>query len=111
MQDLLDTCASYADEHDIKFNTNKSVVLVRRNKLMKDATIPKFRLCDNDLSEVDEAKYLGYLINLGPILILTSISNIRSSLSSEICDGSVTDTLEAIKSYTRQLVEETNPYS
>ena len=37
-------------------------MLVRRNRLMEDATIPKFKLCDNDLSEVDEAKYLGHLI-------------------------------------------------
>ena len=27
MQELLDTCVSYADKHDVKFNTNKSVVL------------------------------------------------------------------------------------
>ena len=62
MQELLDTCASYADKHDVKFNTNKSVVLIRRNKAMKDATIPKFRLCGNELSEVNESKYLGHLI-------------------------------------------------
>ena len=35
LQDLLDTCASYADNHDIKFNTSKSVVLIRRNNVLK----------------------------------------------------------------------------
>ena len=62
LQDLLDTCASYADKHDIKFNTTKSVVLIRRNSLLKNAIVPKFRLCDEDLTEVKEAKYLGHLI-------------------------------------------------
>ena len=31
LQDLLDICGEYAKEHDIKFNTKKSVVLIRRN--------------------------------------------------------------------------------
>ena len=62
LQDLLDTCASYADKHDIKFNTTKSVVLIRRNSLLKNAIVPKCRLCDEDLTEVKEAKYLGHLI-------------------------------------------------
>ena len=35
LQDLLNTCASYAENHDIKFNTSKSVVLIRRNNLFK----------------------------------------------------------------------------
>ena len=63
LQELLDTCAMYANEHDIKFNTTKSVVLIRRNNLMKNATIPKLLLCDNELTEVNETKYLGHLIN------------------------------------------------
>ena len=62
LQDLLDVCASYAESHDIKFNTSKSVVLIRRNNLLKNAVIPNFRLCDDDLTEVKETKYLGHLI-------------------------------------------------
>ena len=62
LQDLLDTCAKYAEEHDIKFNTSKSVVLIRINNLLKKSIVPKFRLCDEDLSEVKEAKYLGHII-------------------------------------------------
>ena len=34
LQELLKTCVKYASEHDIKCNTNKSVVLVRRGKLI-----------------------------------------------------------------------------
>ena len=63
LQDLLNICASYADNHDIKFNTTKSVVLIRRNNLLKNALVPKFRLCDADLTEVKETKYLGHIIN------------------------------------------------
>ena len=62
LQDLLDTCAIYAENHDIKFNTSKSVVLIRRNKLLKNAFVPSFRLCNSDLTEVQEVKYLGHLI-------------------------------------------------
>ena len=31
LQELLEICESYAHEHDIKFNTNKSVVMIRKN--------------------------------------------------------------------------------
>ena len=63
LQDLIDTCASYADTHGIKFNTSKSVVLIRRNYLLKNAFVPNFRLCNENLTEVKETKYLGHLIN------------------------------------------------
>ena len=63
LQDLLNICASYADKHDIKFNTTKSVVLIRRNNLLKNAFVPKFRLCNSDLTEVKETKYLGHIIS------------------------------------------------
>ena len=62
LQDLLDICGNYAEKHDIKFNTKKSVVLVRRNKQMKNAVIPKFKLCQELLTEVQEVKYLGHII-------------------------------------------------
>ena len=62
LQDLLDICASYADNHDIKFNTSKSVILIRRNKLLRNAYVPKFKLCNDDLTEVQEVKYLGHLL-------------------------------------------------
>ena len=62
MQDLLDICGEYANKHDIKFNTKKSVVLIRRNKVLKDAVVPKFKLCQEYLTEVKEVKYLGHII-------------------------------------------------
>ena len=62
LQDLLDICGEYADKHDIKFNTKKSVILIRRNKLLKNAVVPKFKLCNEPLTEVNEVKYLGHII-------------------------------------------------
>ena len=62
LQDLLSTCEDYAKNHDILFNTRKSVVLIRRNSMLKNATVPKFKLCGEDLTEVKEAKYLGHYI-------------------------------------------------
>ena len=62
LQDLLDICGEYAKEHDIKFNTKKSVVLIRRNNLLKNAVVPKFRLCQENLTEVKDVKYLGHII-------------------------------------------------
>ena len=52
LQELLVICEKYALEHDIKFNTKKSVVLVRRSKLLKNAIITPFELCNEKLMEV-----------------------------------------------------------
>ena len=62
LQELLSLCEKYAYEHDIIFNTKKSVVLVRRNNLLKNAFIPPFELCNEKLKEVNEVKYLGHFI-------------------------------------------------
>merc|ERR1711942_28733 len=62
LQELLETCEKYAVEHDIIFNTNKSVVMVRRSRLLKTATIPPFKLKNEVLNEVTETKYLGYFL-------------------------------------------------
>ena len=64
LHELLDICGEYAEKHDIKFNTKKkiSVILIRRNKLLKTAIVPKFRLCNEPLTEVNEVKYLGHII-------------------------------------------------
>ena len=61
LQELLEICEKYASEHDIKFNVKKSVVLIR-SKLLKNAIVPKFKLCNEDLTEVNEVKYLGHFI-------------------------------------------------
>ena len=63
LQELLEICESYAHEHDIKFNTNKSVVMIRKNKLLKNASVSPFKLCGENLTEVSHTKYLGYFLS------------------------------------------------
>ena len=63
LQELLETCVKYASEHDIKFNTKKSVVLVRRSNLLKNVIIPSFVLGEDKLTEVNDVKYLGHFIS------------------------------------------------
>ena len=62
LQELLQTCEKFALEHDIIFNTTKSVVMIRRSKLLKSATVKPFRLNNVILAEVTETKYLGYYL-------------------------------------------------
>ena len=62
LQELLVECEEYALEHDILFNTKKSVVMVRRCKLLKSANVKPFKLNKDVLTEVQEAKYLGYFL-------------------------------------------------
>ena len=62
LQELLETCEKFAREHDIIFNTKKSVVMIRRSKLLKSAVIQPFKLCNEVLNEVTETKYLGYYL-------------------------------------------------
>ena len=63
LQELLETCERYAAEHDIIFNTKKSVILIRRSKMLKGANIQPFALCGENLNEVNEVKYLGHYIS------------------------------------------------
>ena len=63
LQELLETCMKYASEHDIKFNSKKSVILVRRSTLLKNVTIPSFVLGEEKLTEVNDVKYLGHFIS------------------------------------------------
>ena len=48
--------------HDIIGNTKKSVVMIRRSKLLKNAVVQPFKLCKENLSVVSEARYLGHYI-------------------------------------------------
>ena len=62
LQELLETCEKFALEHDIIFNTKKSVVMIRRSKLLQTAVVPPLKLCNEVLKEVKETKYLGYFL-------------------------------------------------
>ena len=61
LKKLLHACNDYADEHDIKFNTSKSAVMIFRPKQgMKVNYQPEFFLNGSQLSITDSIKYLGH---------------------------------------------------
>ena len=62
LQELLETCEKFALDHDIIFNTKKSVVMIRRSKLLQNAVVQPLKLCNEVLKEVKETKYLGYFL-------------------------------------------------
>ena len=62
LQELLETCEKYALDHGIIFNTKKSVVMIRRSKLLQNAFVQPLKLCNEVLKEVKETKYLGHFL-------------------------------------------------
>ena len=63
LQTLLNTCDRFAKDHDIAYNTKKTVCMVMRPKMFKNMVLPQFTLCGTALSFVSNYKYLGFLIS------------------------------------------------
>ena len=59
---LLSVCSDYGLEHDIKFNSAKSNIMIFCCKKFKDIHVPSFELNDNILPIVNQCKYLGHVI-------------------------------------------------
>ena len=60
---LLSVCSAYGIEHDIKYNSAKSNVIILRCNKMKDIRIPNFELNNVLLTRVTKYKYLGHCIS------------------------------------------------
>ena len=60
---LLSVCSAYGIEHDIKYNSAKSNVMIFRCNKMKDIRIPNFELNNVLLTRVTKYKYLGHCIS------------------------------------------------
>ena len=60
--ELLKVCDVFADSHDIKYNPNKSQVLISRGKFLSGVTIPPFCIGGSCIPETDTVKYLGHFI-------------------------------------------------
>ena len=56
---LLHVCGNYGLEHDIRFNSKKSAVIIFRNSFVKDFTFPSFVMNGESIMEVPFVKYLG----------------------------------------------------
>ena len=60
---LLHVCGKYGLEHDIRFNSKKSAVLIFRNSFVKDFRYPSFVMNGESIKEVPFVKYLGHVIS------------------------------------------------
>ena len=49
--------------HDIKYNTKKSAVLVCKSKYIKKIDVPSFKINGETIKEIDHVKYLGHFIS------------------------------------------------
>ena len=59
---LLSVCSEYGIEHDIKYNSAKSNVMIYCCKRFKDIHIPNLWLNGETLPRVSKCKYLGHII-------------------------------------------------
>ena len=59
---LLQVCGKYGLEHDIRFNSKKSAVIIFRNSFVKDFSYPSFVMNGESIEEVPFVKYLGHVI-------------------------------------------------
>ena len=68
LRELLNVCDEFADSHDIKYNPNKSQVLISREKILSGVNIPPFCIAGSCIPETDTVKYLGHFIcnTVGP---------------------------------------------
>ena len=62
LQILLEVCGAYAGPHDIVYNTTKTVCLVVCPKQSKGRYSTRVRLGDEEISYVDEFRYLGHVM-------------------------------------------------
>lgn len=61
-QQLLNVCSDYGLKYDVKYNAEKSVVLICRTKGDKELCFPDFCLSGQRLSVCRKTKYLGHFI-------------------------------------------------
>lgn len=62
LQHLLSICSAFGEEHDVKYNDSKSVIMICRTAEDRHLTFPVFRLAGNVLNICSKVKYLGHLI-------------------------------------------------
>ena len=60
---LLHVCGKYGLDHDIRFNSKKSAVIIFRNSSVKDFSFPSFEMNGESIKEVPFVKYLGHVIS------------------------------------------------
>ena len=61
LQTLLEVCRAYAGPHDIVYNTTKTVCMLVRPKQTQGQFLTRVRLENEELSFVEEFRYLGHI--------------------------------------------------
>ena len=62
LQTFLEVCRSYAGPHDIVYNTTKTVCMLVRPKQSQGLFSTRVRLLNEELSFVEEFRYLGRIV-------------------------------------------------
>ena len=62
LQTLLEVCCAYAGPHDIVYNTTKTVCMLVRPKQSQGQFSTRVRLGNEELSFVEEFRYLGHIM-------------------------------------------------
>ena len=78
---LLHVWGKYGLEHDIRFNSKKSVVIIFRNSCVKDFSYPSFVMNCESIKEVPFVKYLGHVISADMKDDLDIMRQCRQSIS------------------------------
>ena len=63
LSELMQVCGLYGLNHDIKYNSKKSAVLIFKSKYMKTVDVPSFKINGETIQEVNNVKYLGHFIS------------------------------------------------
>jgi len=66
LQKMIDICAEYAENHDVLFNTKKTVCMAILPNLFKNMVLPDIMLCGSKLLYVTSYRYLGFNISNTP---------------------------------------------
>ena len=62
LQTLFEVCRAYAGPHDIVYNTTKTVCMLVRTKQSQGRYTTRVRLGNEELSFVEEFRYLGHVM-------------------------------------------------
>jgi len=62
IQTLLNICEKYGSNHDIIYDSKKSLTMLLKPKKLKDLKSPSLYVCNNQLDYINNCRYLGVKI-------------------------------------------------
>ena len=70
LQTLMEVCRAYAGLHDVVYNTTKTVCMLVRPKQSQSLFSTRVKLGNEELSFVEEFRYLGHIMTVEMVRIL-----------------------------------------